>query len=87
MGPQFRIIAFEYGSVALWVNRTLQGVVGELDSWGFTCYLQWDRVLLPLTGECWNPAYECHAWINVVCANRRDAEWSGELARMVPAAF
>ena len=72
--------------MGLWKTRTLEGVVSQLDGMGFSCYLEWGTSLLPLTA-CWAPVYENHDWENVLCVNRRDPAWYGELAKLVPSAF
>jgi len=64
----------------MWATRKLEGVVEQLDGMGFTCYLEWNSALLPLT-QCWHPGYETKAWINVMCVNRRAASWAGVFAR------
>src|SRR5687767_13340583 len=67
-----RCLAFEYHEMGEWRSHQLEDVVRRLDSIGYDCFLQGTDQLWPLSGACWHPGYEFHAWSNVLCVLRGD---------------
>ena len=80
--PYTRLLGFEYHDLAMWQTTSLESVVASLDQqFGFDCYLEWGSMFVRLNGGCWHRNYEFKSWSNVLCVNRRDAEWARAIAR------
>jgi len=67
-----RCIIFEYHSLEPWKSMRLEDTIRELDIHGYECFFQGNERLWPLSGHCWNEAYEFHSWSNVMCVARND---------------
>lgn len=64
-----KVLEFEYSGMRAWSERSLEGVVLQLERLGYDCFLAQKRTLVRLTG-CWRPEYETKAWSNVICVLR-----------------
>lgn len=63
-----RWIVFEYNNE--WRaagNNTLHDITRWLATVGYSCYLLMPDLMLPLSGEYWQPIHEHFSWSNVMC--------------------
>lgn len=62
----FRIVEFEYHGVGKWRTVSLNGTVGRLMQYGYTCFWQGRETIAQYEVECDN---EFHKWSNLLCAH------------------
>lgn len=82
-----RCVVFEYHRVGPWALSSLAVVVSNLDSFGYSCFLQGQRRLWPVTPSdgCWDDKWEFRDHANVLCVSRqdRDRAWRRALEQFV----
>ena len=75
-------VEFEYSARGFWSagsavhdrdRRSLQQTQAWLGSLGYTCFLQTNTHIAPISGACWNDSFERRRWSNVLCAHDADA--------------
>jgi hypothetical protein len=81
-----RALSFEYHSLYPWRLSTLHGVIMEMDKYDLDCFYEGQGRLWPLTGSCWEPAYEFYLWSNVMCILRSDVWYAAVQPIVVTAA-
>ena len=63
-----------WGSPDLRERRTLASTTRWMAEYGYDCFLQAGAMhghgatLAPISGPCWQPAFETRSWSNVLCA-------------------
>ena len=62
----FRVIEFEYNRVGMWKTVSLNGTVGKLMQYGYTCFWQGREAIAQYEVKCNN---EIHKWSNLVCVH------------------
>ena len=82
-----RCVVFEYHRVGLWARTSLADVVSKLDTFGYSCFLQGQRRLWPVTPSdgCWDDKWDFRDHANVLCVSRqdRDRAWRRALEQFV----
>eukprot|EP00966_Prymnesium_polylepis_P069181 1607738-Prymnesium_polylepis.2 len=68
------VVKFEYSNQGYWSPhhvdaRTLRSTLAWLnDDFGYKCYSQSQRWLVPASPPCWKLQFETHSWSNLICA-------------------
>lgn len=78
-----RVVTFEYQWIGEWKTTQLRDVVATFAAYNYFCFFEGlHGRLWPITGSCWNPAYEFHRWSNVACFDVADS-WYHAIQRFV----
>ena len=67
-------VKFEYHNTGFWSEtsrdrRKLESTLGWLYEAGYTCFMEAQGALAPISGTCWDQRFESRRWSNVVCAH------------------
>ena len=68
---EFNVKKGFWAASALGDRRALGGVVVKLADFGYECFWQAQRRLVPVSGECWSVWLERTGWSNLLCAHHR----------------